>query len=335
MGSLGEKMAELESRALEIFLSTLKTESTKENYLFWLNRYLEDSSKETYDDLVKDSPAQIQLDIENYVMGLRKIKCTRAAVKATVYALFHFFAMNRVILNEKIIKKLLPEQESKGGGEAYSTEDVRKIIQAVDQTKFKRHKNWYFRKPRARALVYILSSSGIRLGGLVDLKIHDIEPIEDCYKITVYSGTRFEYTTFVTPESRQSLEEYLETRNELSSEDSLFEMNYDAVRACLYRLVKKANISTVTVHELTDFDRMFIHRKVPRHRLDIPTVHGMRKRWNTIMKSNKEINPNLIELMLGHSLIKLDESYLKPTTERLFDEYKKGIVDLTVFKGTP
>ena len=44
------------------------------------------------------------------------------------------------------------------------------------------------------------------------------------------------------------------------------------------------------------------------------------------------INPNLIELMLGHTTtIKLDESYLKPTKEKLFLEFQKGITDLTVF----
>lgn len=323
-----------QSRAIEIFLSTLKTESTKENYLFWLSRYLQDSGKNSFDELLLDSPEKIQTDIENYVMGLRKIRCTRAAVKATIYSLFHFFSMNRVILNEKIIKKLLPEQDSKGGGEAYSTEDVRKIIQAVDKTKIKRHKKWYLRKPRTRAMVHVFASSGMRLAGLVDLKIQDIEPIENCYKITVYTETRFEYTTFVTPEARIALDEYLKTRDELTPEQSLFDMSYDAVRTCLYRLVKKAKVSTVTVHELTWYDKEYNNRTNPRHRLDIPTVHGMRKRWNTIMKSNKEINPNLVELMLGHSLIKLDESYLKPTTEKLFEEFKKGIEDLTVFTDT-
>lgn len=324
-------MEKIESRAMDIFLSTLKSESTKTNYLYWLDRYMEHYQMKSYDDLLKDSTEVIQTKIEDYVRELRRIRATRALVKATIYALFHFFAMNRIILNEKIIKKLLPEQETKAGGEAYSDEDVQKIIQAVDKTKIKKHKKWHFRKPRARALVHVLASSGMRIGGLVDLKFQDIEPIEDCYKIMVYAKTRHEYTTFVTPEARKALDEYLKVRGEIEPDQSLFGMSYDAVRTCLYRLVKKANVSAVTVRELDNFDKMVLGRKVPRHRLDIPTVHGLRKRWNTIMKSNNDINPNLIEMMLGHSLIKLDESYLKPTPEKLFAEYKKGIRELTVF----
>lgn len=324
-------MDRVKSRPLQIFLSTLKSDSTKENYLYWLERYMEHYHLESFDDLLKFTPEVIQTNIENYVMELRRIRATRSLVKASIYALFHFYAMNRVILNEKIIKKLLPEGDSKGGGNAYSDEDVRKIILAVDQTKIKRHKKWFFKKPRARAMVHILASSGIRLGGLVDLKIGDIQPIKDCYKITVYAGTRYEYTTFVTPEARNALDEYLESIDK-KPDESLFGMSYDAARACLYRLVKKANVSTITPQNLTWYDKEVYNRTNPRQRLDIPTIHGLRKRWNTILKSNKNINPSLVELMLGHSLIKLDESYLKPTSEKLFEEYKKGIKELTLFK---
>jgi len=323
-------MGRVKSRPLEIFLSTLKSESTKSNYRYWLEKYMEYCHVKSFDGLLRYSPEVIQTNIENYVMELRRIRATRSLVKATIYALFHFYAMNRVILNEKIIKKLLPEGDSRGGGQAYSDEDVRKIILAVDQTRIKRHKRWYVRKPRARAIVHVFASSGMRLAGLVELKLQDIEPIEDCYKIAVYAGTRDEYTTFITPEARKALDEYLAVRKE-TSDNSLFGMSYDAVRTCLYRLVKKANVSPITVHKLTWYDREKYNRKNPIHRLDIPTVHGFRKRWNTVVKSNKEINPNLVELMLGHSLIKLDESYLKPSTEKLFEEYKKGISDLTLF----
>ena len=295
---------------------------------------MEYQNKTDYDKLVEEKPEKIQTDIENYVMELKRMRTTKSTVKASIYALFHFFSMNRVILNEKIIKKLIPEQEGKVGGGAYSTEDVQKIINAIEQTKIKKHKKWYFRKPRAKALVHFLASSGVRLGAIPELKYGDIKPIEDCYQIRVYSGTRYEYITFITPEARKSLDEYLSIMD-LTSEDNLFGISYDALRLCLYRLVKKAKVSKITIHELTNYDIEINHRKNPRHRLDIPTVHGLRKRWNTILKSNKEINPNLIELMFGHTTkIKLDETYLKPTKEKLFLEFKKGIIDLTVFNDT-
>ncbi|MBL7002123.1 MAG: site-specific integrase [Nitrosopumilus sp.] len=321
----------MESRALDIFLGSLNTDSTKKNYLYWLDRYMEDNKFTSYDELASQTPEKIQTDIENYVMNLKRMRSTKAMVSATVYSLFHFFAMNRVILNEKIIKKLLPEQELKVGGAAYSTEDIRKIILAIDDTKIKKHKRWYYRKPLSKALVLTLASSGMRLGAIPDLQYQDLEPIEDTYSIRVYARTRHEYITFITPEARLALDDYL-TKLKLKPDTCFFGLNYDALRLSLYRLVKKAKVSTVTVHELTRLDKEWNpHIKNPRHRLDIPTVHGMRKRWNTILKSDSTINTALIEMMLGHTAIRLDEAYLKPTRETLFNEYKKGITALTVF----
>lgn len=319
------------SRALDIFEESLNTDSTKKNYLYWLNRYMEFYKKNDYDELVKENPEKIQTDIENYIMQMKKWRSTKAMVKASAYALFHFFAMNRVILNEKIIKKLFPEQETKVGGGAYSTQDVVKIIDAIDNTKIKKHKRWYYRKPRAKALVMLLASSGIRLGAIPDLQYQDFEPIENTYSVKVYARTRHEYITFVTPETRTALDEYF-TKLDLKPDTKVFGFDYDALRLTLYRLVKKANVSSVTVHELTAMDRAINpHIKNPRHRLDIPMAHGLRKRWNTILKSDSTINSNLIELMLGHTSIALDEAYLKPTREVLFSEYKKGINALTLF----
>lgn len=322
------------SRALEIFQTSLNTDSTRANYTYWLNCYMKHCKVTDYDALLNDTPEKVQTDIENYIMELKRMRSTKALVKATAYSLFHFYGMNRVILNEKIIKKLFPEQETKVGGGAYSTADVRKIIESVDDTKIKKHKRWHWRKPRARALVHLIASSGVRLGAIPDLQYRDIEPIEDTYSIRVYARTRHEYITFITPEARIALDEYL-SKLDLTPDLKIFGMNYDALRLCIYRLVKKANVSSITIKEQDEChynrDEGDVWKHHQRHRLDIPMAHGLRKRWNTIMKSNKDINNNLIELSLGHTSIALDEAYLKPTREALFAEYKKGIKDLTVF----
>ncbi len=324
----------MESRALDIFLGSLKTDSTKKNYRYWLDRYMDDNKFTSYDDLVKESPKKIQTDIEDYVLNLKRMRSTKAMTSGIVYSLFHFFAMNRVILNEKIIKKLLPEQELKVGGQAYSTEDIRKIILAIDDTKIKKHKRWHYRKPRAKALIMTMASSGIRLGAIPDLQYQDLEPIEDTYSIKVYARTRHEYLTFITPEARLALDDYL-TKLKLKPDTHLFGLNYDALRLSLYRLVKKANVSSVTITKGTvcgdNSEGVYTCVKQTKHRQDIPMAHGMRKRWNTILKSDSTINTTLIELMLGHTAIRLDEAYLKPTQETLFKEYKKGINALTLF----
>ena len=57
----------------------------------------------------------------------------------------------------------------------------------------------------------------------------------------------------------------------------------------------------------------------------------MRKRFDTVLKSNREVNISLAERLMGHSkTIPLDNSYFKPVIEQLFDEYQKSIPQLLI-----
>ena len=66
-------------------------------------------------------------------------------------------------------------------------------------------------------------------------------------------------------------------------------------------------------------------------RYDVACTHGIRKRWDTIVKSNSNVNLSIAEKLFGHSTsIPLDNRYFKPTLEVIFDEYKKVIPDLMI-----
>ena len=66
-------------------------------------------------------------------------------------------------------------------------------------------------------------------------------------------------------------------------------------------------------------------------RYEIQACHGFRKRFDTILKSNYNVNINLAEKMMGHSTtIPLDNVYFKPAIEQLFDEYQKAIPELII-----
>ena len=68
------------------------------------------------------------------------------------------------------------------------------------------------------------------------------------------------------------------------------------------------------------------------NRYDIQLDHGLRKRWNTILKTTENINIILVEKMFGHSTptIPLDKTYMVASSEILFKEYKKAIPFLTI-----
>ena len=322
---------ELESKALNEFTKVLDNHFTRRTYLYYLNNYL-DWTNQTPDQAVSQDIKEIQTSLENYCTLLRDKEFSRAYLKLVFSSLSLFFGMNYKEVNKTRITKMIPPQEDKVGGIAYETEDIKKILEAIDKTAItKKGKQYPIKtKLRSRALVHFMAASGCRLGGTYDIKFKDLEKIENCYCVKVYSGSVYEYLTFLTPEASKALDEYLKTRdfesepeydrrdNLLTGRDKrIFFMSYEAMRLCLNRLVRRAKLQD--------------HKEGKRY--DKPLCHAFRKRFNTILKSNQEINPNLTELMLGHTeTIPLDKHYLKPTKEKLFVEYRKGINDLTILK---
>ena len=62
------------------------------------------------------------------------------------------------------------------------------------------------------------------------------------------------------------------------------------------------------------------------------SAYGLRKRFDTILKMTKGINPHIAERMMSHKsqTIKLDTSYFSPTVEQSFNEYLKAMNQLLV-----
>lgn len=321
-----------ETKSYRIFLASIKTNSTKENYVYWLNRYLAFKKAKNHDELLLGGQDQIQTDLENYVMDMKNHQKSKYAINITLASLFLFFEMNRIILNKRIINQLAKESEEEELArgihvrQAYTSKDIKAIIQAIDVTKIKKHRRWVYRKPRAKSIILFFASSGIRLGALPKITLGDLTKIENCYRVQIYPNTKSQYTTFISPEASLALDEYLATRQNLTKDDLVFNMKYPAIRKLITRLVFKAKVIPSTLRSKSNNPQA-------RTFLNIPIVHGFRYFYNTTMKGQSSINVSCIESMMGHShQIKLDESYFKPTDAQLFTEYKKGIESLTIFK---
>ena len=64
-------------------------------------------------------------------------------------------------------------------------------------------------------------------------------------------------------------------------------------------------------------------------RYEVQQNHGFRKRFNTILKMNRNISPAVTEKLMGHK-INLDGVYFVPEIDDLFTEFRKAIPELTV-----
>ena len=76
-----------------------------------------------------------------------------------------FCEMNDIILNWRKINKLLPHGNGNATDEAYTREQIKKMLDHTDL--------------RAKIPILFMASSGMRLGGFAGLRDGDIRPIFD------------------------------------------------------------------------------------------------------------------------------------------------------------
>lgn len=133
----------------------------------------------------------------------------------------------------------------------------------------------------------------------------------------------------LTPESVKSLNRYLDSRKingETITEESYVFTTYNMrtkrndylstqdLSSILKRLIRKAGIK---------------REKITSKHYDKAQSYGFRKRFNTILKINNDVNSNITEKLMAHKR-GLDGRYLVPTIDECFNEFRKAITELTI-----
>lgn len=316
---------------LALFDSAIQNEVTRKQYHYFLDKFMVWRGITEFSDLLKEDPLAITNSIIQYVAILKDQKRPRSSIQLAVYPIFLFLSMNDVIINEKKIKKSFPKTESEGGSDAYTTDQLRKIIDALGNGRDSL-------TLRNRAIFYFLASTGCRLGAVPSLKISDLQKVGNLYGVTIYKKTVEEYSTFLTKEASQHLERYLQNpgrnrmidfddiadyveskTNPITKDSSLFDISYYALKSMMYRAVVKAEVRG--------------QRDPHTGRYKTSMAHSIRKRASTIMKNVENANDSKVEKILGHKKY-LDRSYNKANIEDLKTEFDKSAHLLEIGKGS-
>ena len=306
----------MQQRSFILFDSAIKSPKTRESYIGYLNEFRDFFIIKSYDKLIEIAPKKLQEMLENFIISQTKQGLSLSYINGKISALKLFFAMNDIVaLNWIKLSKMKPEKKKLTGDMPYKTEDIQQILRVVGS-------NLKF-----RCLVHVISASGMRIGSFEELKLKHIQDMPNgCKSILVYEDDKGEYTTFIHQEAVEALDEYLEYRTKsgevLTPESWVFPSKSDC------------NKPALTVSMRTQMARYAHHNDIKskkRGRYEIQACHGFRKRFDTILKSNYNVNINLAEKMMGHSTtIPLDNVYFKPAIEQLFDEYQKAIPELMI-----
>jgi len=316
VNSAKSNLNSMQQRSFILFDSAIKSPKTRESYIGYLNEFRDFFIIKSYDKLIEIAPKKLQEMLENFIISQTKQGLSLSYINGKISALKLFFAMNDIVaLNWIKLSKMKPEKKKLTGDMPYKTEDIQQILRVVGS-------NLKF-----RCLVHVISASGMRIGSFEELKLKHIQDMPNgCKSILVYEDDKAEYTTFIHQEAVEALDEYLEYRTKsgevLTPESWVFPSKSDC------------NKPALTVSMRTQMARYAHHNDIKskkRGRYEIQACHGFRKRFDTILKSNYNVNINLAEKMMGHSTtIPLDNVYFKPAIEQLFDEYQKAIPELMI-----
>ena len=307
----------IQERCLVMFLQAIRTESTRVTYKYHLDKFMAWNKVTDYGDLLKADEKAIQRNLEDYLIHL-KDNCSPNYIPSIMAPVELFYTMNEVNLNTKRLHKMFPTKTKRGGYGSYSREDIASMLENTN-------------KKRTKALILFLSSSGCRVGVIPELKLKHITDIEDCKQILCYENDVKEYVAFMTPESSKAFDDYLEERvkdkERLTPESPAFRKTY-SFGSFPSESMKEGTVRVAIWATLKDV------KKIKKGtRFNIPTVHGLRKYFDIVMKDRHDSNLSKSEKLMGHSVtIPLDNNYAPFSTEKLFDEYKKAIPELSISK---
>lgn len=312
-------------RAYKLFTSAINSPRTLIHYDRDLLRFMEFSGYSDYDSILRDDSETIQQYLEDYVMAIKKTTFKRSTVKNKLQAIELFLEVNKKMFYRKALHLMYPKDVTKTGNEyPYSNEDILKMLNSVKSSK------------RSIALIHFFASTGARPAVVDDpvLKFKNIHPMQNgCKAVFLYDESNEEYWAFLTPEASRALDDYVDERiflgEKITQESPVFTVLREKQQAFNPNVIHHLDHITLSslMNRIRDSARIENHKTGNRFQKGL--FLGYRKRFNTILKIDSEINSNIAEKLMAHKR-GLDGVYFKPTKGDCFREFKKAIPQLTL-----
>jgi integrase len=309
-----------------LFTKSLKSKATQNTYLRCIESYQKEVGAERLEDLLIGSgnPKVVQGVIINYLVKEQERGAAFSSRNVAYHAIKHFYEVNDVILNWKKIASFLGSDDRTSRNRGYTVDEIKKLLAKADE--------------RARVIILTLASTGMRLGGLAELKIRHLKKIDDVYQFTVYELSKERYITFCSVECAQAIDSYFDYRARMGEKvgpDSPFIRTafdkYNPMKTAYPNPLNLKGIQSVIFELIYDSglrERGLVAGAKKQERKEVMAVHGFRLFFDTQLTSVTK-NPIVTSLLLGHD-IGLKGSYFKPDTETLLGEYRRGMDALTI-----
>ena len=283
--------------------------------------YLDFSDPETALQAMLKGEVNAGEKVDSFIdYALDELKLSHSTVRGYTFGLKKWFELNGLTVDWKKIE-LPTATETVENDRAPTKDELKKLLNHASRA-------------RDRFVIFADTSSGLRIGTLLSLKIGDVDlSYPDLARITVERkrGRKFStrgrgagrfFVSFMSPEAKNALTQYLTEREQagevLTPESPLVsDYNYkgqyislEAFEKVWHRLLKKAGLN----QKSTKFYVLHIHtlRKYFRSNC-IGIDASYRERW------------------MGHKGAYLDMSYFKAEESLHLAEYRKAIPHLTIY----
>jgi len=271
----------MKSRSFTLFERAIRSEATRIVYTNSLHAFMKFAKIKNYDDIVNISTNKLHQLLSDWVMFLSQKGLKSITIRSKLCAVELFLDMNMKTYHRKVLHKLIPSDDYVRGGDIpFTTEEIQRLLNSTT-------------KLRTKAIIHFLACTGARPGAITDpiLRLKHLEDMPNgCKVLKLYEGSKEGYWTFLTPEAAKSLSHYLNSRKlngeKLTDESPLFR-NYEKSNS-----KKQEHLSSRSLRQIL-FELMKtsgITRKKTGNRYDKATVYGFRKRFNTILKLNNDVN---------------------------------------------
>lgn len=183
---------------------------TKISYGYHINEFLAFYKiTDSIEPLKEYSPKLIKQMVKDYVLYLRDVrKLSRKSIALHVSAIAHFFYTERddeYQIDWKKVRDEIPPDENIRRDRAYTVQEIQTILSACSRT-------------RDKAIILLLTSTGMRIGGVHTLKFGNLSPKQTkqgrVYRIEVYSGSSDSYYCYCNLETAEVIDSYLNERTD-------------------------------------------------------------------------------------------------------------------------
>ena len=324
-------------QALTLFVQSITSPYTQKLYIYHLDQYCKAVSLD-YEGLLKlEVPAAEKLAI-TYLMKMKEKGLSYSTRNSAMSAIKHFYMINDKELNGKKLARFLGENTKTVKDRAYTHEEIKRILDKCDE--------------RKRVLVLILSSTGMRIGGLSGLKLKHVSKVGDIYRFIVYEHTKQEYVTYCTPECAEAIDSYLAyrkrfgenlkpdsplLRNQFDKDGPLLDKENNPINAALPRGLKYRTLQNIMFDVLQDAGLRGQGVDGDKYkRREFMANHAFRKFFRQQAR-RAGVDTMQIEYLLGHKVgdptagvTKLMMDYDPAEEQELLNEYNKAVDYLTI-----